>query len=122
MNATAEQLSRGAAVVGHFINGAYVEDAGRRLPVTNPATGAVQREVALASKETVNTAIAAASEAFPQWRDTPPQRRAQVMFRYRELLQQNAQAIAAAITEEHGKVLDDAMGEFQRGVEVVEYA
>ncbi|MEM9531505.1 MAG: CoA-acylating methylmalonate-semialdehyde dehydrogenase [Pseudomonadota bacterium] len=92
------------------------------MPVTNPATGAVQREVALASKETVNTAIAAASNAFPQWRDTPPQRRAQVMFRYRELLQQNAPTIAAAITEEHGKVLDDALGEFQRGVEVVEYA
>jgi malonate-semialdehyde dehydrogenase (acetylating)/methylmalonate-semialdehyde dehydrogenase len=107
---------------GHFINGAVVADTARTQPVFNPATGQVVRQVALASKATVEQAIAAAAAAFPAWRDTPPLKRARIMFRFKELLEQNASAIAALITEEHGKVLDDALGEFQRGVEVVEYA
>ncbi|MBP8926613.1 MAG: CoA-acylating methylmalonate-semialdehyde dehydrogenase [Pseudomonadales bacterium] len=107
---------------GHFINGVPVADDARTQPVFNPATGQVVRHVALASKATVEQAIAAAEAAFPAWRDTPPLKRARIMFRFRELLDQNAAAVAALITEEHGKVLDDALGEFQRGVEVVEYA
>ncbi|MBK7169106.1 MAG: CoA-acylating methylmalonate-semialdehyde dehydrogenase [Gammaproteobacteria bacterium] len=108
--------------LGHFINGVAVADTARSQPVFNPATGQVVRHVALASKTTVEQAIAAAEAAFPAWRDTPPLKRARVMFRFRELLDQNADAVAALITEEHGKVLDDALGEFLRGVEVVEYA
>jgi malonate-semialdehyde dehydrogenase (acetylating)/methylmalonate-semialdehyde dehydrogenase len=108
--------------LGHFINGAPVADNARTQPVFNPATGQPVREVALASKQTVETAIAAAAAAFPAWRDTPPLKRARIMFRFKELLEQNASRISALITEEHGKVLDDALGEFQRGVEVVEYA
>ncbi len=111
-----------ANVVGHFINGADVADDNRPEPVTNPATGQVTRHVAMASKQTVENAIAAAEAAFPAWRDTPPAKRARIMFRFKQLLEEHAAEIAAAITDEHGKVLDDAMGEFGRGVEVVDYA
>jgi malonate-semialdehyde dehydrogenase (acetylating)/methylmalonate-semialdehyde dehydrogenase len=76
----------------------------------------------MASRQTVENAIAAAEAAFPAWRDTPPIKRARIMFRFKQLLEENADEVVAAITNEHGKVLDDAMGEFIRGVEVVEYA
>jgi malonate-semialdehyde dehydrogenase (acetylating)/methylmalonate-semialdehyde dehydrogenase len=108
--------------VGHFINGRRVADSNRTQDVFNPATGRVARQVALASQATVEEAISAAEAAYPAWRDTPPLKRARIMFRFKELLEQNADAISALITEEHGKVLHDALGEFQRGVEVVEYA
>jgi malonate-semialdehyde dehydrogenase (acetylating)/methylmalonate-semialdehyde dehydrogenase len=76
----------------------------------------------MASQATVEDAISAAEAAFPAWRDTPPAKRARIMFRFKQLLEENADEIAAAITDEHGKVFDDAMGEFGRGVEVVDYA
>ena len=122
MNATPASSIDTASIVGHFIGGQEVADDNRPLPVTNPATGQVIRHVAMASQATVESAIAAAEAAFPAWRDTPPAKRARIMFRFKQLLEENADAIAAAITEEHGKVLDDAMGEFGRGVEVVDYA
>ena len=122
MNATPASNIDAASVLGHFINGQEVADDNRPLPITNPATGQVIRHVAMASKATVEQAIAAADAAFPAWRDTPPAKRARIMFRFKQLLEENADEIAAAITEEHGKVLDDAMGEFGRGVEVVDYA
>jgi acyl-CoA reductase-like NAD-dependent aldehyde dehydrogenase len=111
-----------ANIVGHFINGQDVADTNRPEPVMNPATGEVSRHVAMASQATVENAIAAAEAAFPEWRDAPPAKRARVMFRFKQLLEEHADEIVAAITNEHGKVLDDAMGEFIRGVEVVEYA
>jgi malonate-semialdehyde dehydrogenase (acetylating)/methylmalonate-semialdehyde dehydrogenase len=109
-------------VVGHYINGRTVTDQGRSQDVFNPATGRAVRQVALAGKATVEEAIAAAEAAFPAWRDTPAIKRARIMFRFKELLEANAERIVALITEEHGKVLHDAHGEFMRGVEVVEYA
>ena len=109
-------------ILGHFINNADVADDNRPAPVYNPATGAQTKQVAMASKATVEDAIAAAQAAFPAWRDTPPAKRARIMFRFKQLLEEHANEIAAAITDEHGKVLDDAMGEFGRGVEVVDYA
>lgn len=108
--------------IGHFINGEIVNDDQRAQPVYNPATGETQRQVALASRATVERAIAAAEAAFPAWRETPPLKRAQVMFCYKQLLEQHAGEICGLITDEHGKVLDDAMGELMRGIEVVEYA
>ena len=108
--------------IGHFINGVDVADDNRPAPVYNPATGELARHVAMASKATVEEAIAAAEAAFGAWRDTPPAKRARIMFRFKQLLEENADEIAAAITDEHGKVFDDAMGEFGRGVEVVDYA
>ncbi len=92
------------------------------LPVSNPATGQIVREVATASREDVSAAVTAASAAFAGWRATTPLKRARVMFRYKDLLERNADRIVALITEEHGKVLDDARGELMRGIEVVEYA
>ncbi len=122
MNARPAENIDAANVVGHFINGADVADANRPAPVTNPATGEVTKYVAMASRQTVEDAIAAAAAAFPAWRNTPPAKRAKVMFKFKALLEEHADEIVAAITSEHGKVLDDAMGEFQRGVEIVDYA
>ncbi len=111
-----------SSIVGHFINGRLVEDSSRTQEVFNPASGRAVRQVALASRATVESAIAAAEAAFPEWRNTPPLKRARIMFRFKELLEQNQDKVAALITDEHGKVLHDALGEFQRGIEVVEYA
>lgn len=108
--------------VGHLINGQIVNDAARLQDVYNPSTGEVSKQVALAAKTTVEQAIAAAEAAFPEWRNTPPIKRARIMFRFKELLEQNAERIAQMIGEEHGKIAHDALGELQRGIENVEYA
>jgi malonate-semialdehyde dehydrogenase (acetylating)/methylmalonate-semialdehyde dehydrogenase len=122
MNTEAATSLETSEVVGHFINGRHIAGEGRSQDVYNPASGEVVRQVALAAKSTVEDAIASAEAAFPAWRDTPPIKRARIMFRFKELLEQHADEVVALISEEHGKVLNDAMGEFQRGVEVVEYA
>jgi malonate-semialdehyde dehydrogenase (acetylating)/methylmalonate-semialdehyde dehydrogenase len=109
-------------VVGHFINGKTVADSDRTQNVFNPATGVVERQVALASKATVSQAIASAEAAFPAWRNTPPLKRARVMFNFKQLLEQNSERLIQLLTNEHGKVLDDARGELIRGIEVVEFA
>jgi malonate-semialdehyde dehydrogenase (acetylating)/methylmalonate-semialdehyde dehydrogenase len=90
--------------------------------VYNPSTGAVSKQVALASKNTVEQAITAAQAAYPAWRNTPAIKRARVMFKFKDLLEQNADKICALIGEEHGKICHDAAGELQRGIENVEYA
>ncbi|MDE2371515.1 MAG: CoA-acylating methylmalonate-semialdehyde dehydrogenase [Burkholderiales bacterium] len=109
-------------IVGHFIAGEHSRGGDRSQPVYDPATGAASRRVELADRATVERAIAAAQAAFPAWRDTPPLKRARVMSRLKTLLEANADRIAALITAEHGKVLPDAHGELQRGIENVEYA
>ncbi|MEG2577224.1 MAG: CoA-acylating methylmalonate-semialdehyde dehydrogenase [Glutamicibacter sp.] len=97
--------------------GRYDDRTGK---IYNPATGEVTRQVALASKATTEHAIAAAAEAFPKWRDTSLARRTAIMFNFRQLLAERKGELAAIITAEHGKVLDDALGEVARGLEVVE--
>jgi len=109
-------------VVGHLIDGEMVNDSARTQDVFNPATGLAEKKVALASKETMEDAIAAAEAAFPEWRNTPPIKRARVMFRFKQLLEENADTICKMIGEEHGKISHDAAGELQRGIENVEYA
>ncbi|MCZ9880295.1 CoA-acylating methylmalonate-semialdehyde dehydrogenase [Arthrobacter sp. B2a2-09] len=109
-------------ITEHWINGRYFPAAGRTAPVTNPATGKVLGEVALATEDESNAAIAAATAAFPAWRDTSLTRRTQILFAFRELLNARKGEVAAIITSEHGKVLDDALGEVTRGQEVVEFA
>jgi len=109
-------------LVGHLINGEQSTEASRTQDVYNPSTGIVSKQVALASKLTTEQAIAAAQAAYPAWRDTPPAKRARVMFRFKALLEENAEKICALIGEEHGKIVHDAMGELQRGIENVEYA
>ncbi len=108
--------------IGHMINGLTVDDNARTQDVFNPSTGEVTKQVSLASKETVEQAIEAAQAAFPGWRNTPVVKRARVMFKFKQLLEDNAEKICELIGEEHGKISHDAMGELQRGIENVEYA
>nr|WP_286130881.1 CoA-acylating methylmalonate-semialdehyde dehydrogenase [Azoarcus sp. CIB] len=116
------ETARKMETLGHYIAGARVTDDNRTQPVFNPALGHAVRQVAMASKATVEQAIAAAAAAFPAWRKTPPLKRARVLFKFKELLERNADRVVAAIVEEHGKVWEDAHGELARGIEVVEYA
>jgi malonate-semialdehyde dehydrogenase (acetylating)/methylmalonate-semialdehyde dehydrogenase len=109
-------------IVQHVIGGRRSNGGGRFGEVFNPATGAVARKVAMASRAEVDAAVRAASAALPEWAATTPLSRARVMFRFRELLEANAQELAGIITAEHGKVLSDAAGEVTRGLEVVEFA
>ena len=112
-----------AQIVQHWCDGkAFAGDSTATAPVTNPATGIVTAEVALASDADARTVIAAAADAFPAWRDTSLAKRTAVLFRFRELLNERKQELAAIITAEHGKVLSDALGEISRGQEVVEFA
>jgi malonate-semialdehyde dehydrogenase (acetylating)/methylmalonate-semialdehyde dehydrogenase len=109
--------------INHFIGGQEVAGkSGRSADVFNPATGEVQAKVALASKAELDAAVKVAAEAFPKWAGTPPLTRARIMFKFKQLADEHADEIAAAITAEHGKVLSDAKGELIRGLEVVEFA
>ncbi|ATJ83661.1 CoA-acylating methylmalonate-semialdehyde dehydrogenase [Halomonas beimenensis] len=109
--------------IQHYINGQLADgDSGRTQEVFNPATGRVSGRVALASRADVDAAVAAAEAAFPAWADTPPIRRARVMFRFLELLNAHKDELARAITREHGKVFTDAQGEVARGIDIVEFA
>ncbi|WP_299511422.1 aldehyde dehydrogenase family protein, partial [uncultured Limnohabitans sp.] len=109
--------------IGHFIGGQVAAGtSGRSQPVTNPATGAVTGNVALANSAEVVKAVAAAQAAFPAWADTPPLRRARVMFKFLELLNLHKDELAHMITAEHGKVFTDAQGEVSRGIDIVEFA
>ena len=110
-------------IIQHSIGGTLPDGHGtRRSDVFDPTTGRVARQVALGDERDVDDAVRAARAAFPGWAATPPLLRARVMFRFRDLLDRNAKALAAIITSEHGKVLSDALGEVTRGMEVVEYA
>jgi malonate-semialdehyde dehydrogenase (acetylating)/methylmalonate-semialdehyde dehydrogenase len=111
------------AVVSHYVGGkAFAGSSTRTAPVYDPALGTISKEVALASAADLDKAVAVASAAFPAWRDLSVAKRQSVMFRFRELLEAKKSELAALITAEHGKVLSDAMGEIQRGQEVVEFA
>ncbi len=109
--------------LGHYIDGKPAAGgSGRSAPVYNPALGVAATEVALASAAETRQAIASARAAFAEWSDTPALRRARVMFKFRDLIEQHAGELAAIITREHGKVLADARGEVTRGLEIVEFA
>src|SRR5215472_1612504 len=108
--------------IGHFLNGRAVAGNGATGDVFNPATGELTGKVAMGGAAEVDAAVKAAMAAWPGWAATPPLRRARVMFKFKETLERNARRIAAIITAEHGKLLSDAEGEVQRGIEVVEFA
>jgi malonate-semialdehyde dehydrogenase (acetylating) / methylmalonate-semialdehyde dehydrogenase len=109
--------------IQHWIDGAQTKGSSTRsAPVFDPATGAQQAEVMLAESGDVDRAVAAAASAFEEWGDISISRRTRVLFAFRELVNRRQDELAAAITSEHGKVLSDALGEVQRGLEVVEFA
>ncbi len=109
--------------IDHWIAGKPTPGNGeRRGRVWNPATGEQQAEVVLAAREDVDTAVAAAADAFATWSQASLSQRTKVLFAFRELVNANIGRIAEAITDEHGKVVSDARGEVQRGLEVVEFA
>ncbi|WP_345814857.1 CoA-acylating methylmalonate-semialdehyde dehydrogenase [Paraburkholderia sp. PREW-6R] len=123
MNAVNEQANLSVKQLGHYIGGAPVApQSGRFKDVFNPATGKVTGSVALASVDEVNAAVQAARAAFPAWSETAPIKRARILFRFKELLNQHHDELAMLITREHGKVFTDAQGEVVRGIEVVEFA
>jgi len=120
---TSHQLKQEQRLICHYIGGKQVAGGGDRIgDVFNPATGKVQAQVPFATRDEVGLAIAAAAQAFPAWSATPPLRRARVMFKFKELLEQHTDELARAITLEHGKTISDARGEVIRGIEVVEFA
>jgi malonate-semialdehyde dehydrogenase (acetylating) / methylmalonate-semialdehyde dehydrogenase len=107
----------------HWIGGSLVESkSGRSGIVWNPATGEEQTRVDFADAAEVDAAVASAKSAFPEWRATALSRRAEIMFRFRELVDANRRQIAGLISAEHGKTIPDAMGEVARGIENIEFA
>ncbi|NDB43023.1 MAG: CoA-acylating methylmalonate-semialdehyde dehydrogenase [Betaproteobacteria bacterium] len=109
--------------IAHYMSGQQTAGTSTRAQdVFNPATGAVTGRVSLANVNDVHQAVASAQAAFPAWADTPPLRRARVMFKFLELLNQHRDTLAHMITAEHGKVFTDAQGEVTRGIDIVEFA
>ncbi|QZH74290.1 MAG: CoA-acylating methylmalonate-semialdehyde dehydrogenase [Erythrobacter sp.] len=109
--------------IDHFIaGGAGSGGTGRTHKVWNPSTGEVQAEVVLGDAALLDLAVAKAKEVQPAWAATNPQRRARVMFNFKRLLEENMQDLAELLASEHGKVVDDAKGDIQRGLEVIEFA
>ncbi|CAM2155651.1 Malonate-semialdehyde dehydrogenase [Pararobbsia alpina] len=107
----------------HFINGQHVAGtSGRFNDVYDPALGQLSGRVPVASAAEVDTAVAAAQAAFVTWSETPPLKRARLMFKFKELLESHLDEIAELITRDHGKLLSDAKGEVIRGIEIVEFA
>jgi malonate-semialdehyde dehydrogenase (acetylating)/methylmalonate-semialdehyde dehydrogenase len=110
-------------LVQHWIGGKSHDGTPERVgDVYNPATGAVTKQVAFAGPEVVDEAVMVANEAVANWRETSVTKRAGVLFRYRDIIVSHREELARIITEEHGKVHSDALGEVQRGLEVVEFA
>jgi len=109
--------------VYNFINGKQVASKGTKAwPIYNPATGQQIRQVFMSTADEVNEAIEVAEKAFPTWSRTSPLRRARIIFKFKELLEREFDSLARLITEEHGKVYSDSIGELTRGLEVVEFA
>src|SRR3954454_9486126 len=108
--------------IDHFIGGGAYASGERQGDVFDPNNGGVQARVRLGSAAALEHAVAAAREALPAWMATNPQRRARVMFKFKELVERNMEDLALLLASEHGKVVADARGDVQRGLEVIEYA
>ncbi len=108
--------------IDHFMVGGPNTAAARKHQVWNPSTGEIQAEVALGDAALLEKAVATAKEVQPAWAATNPQKRARVMFKFKELIEANMQELAELLSSEHGKVIDDAKGDVQRGLEVIEFA
>ena len=107
----------------HFVNGNSVNGtSGRTQPIYNPSLGSVSGSVSLATAAEVDTAVQSAANALGEWSSMNPQRRARVLFNFKALVEANADELALLIAEEHGKVIADAHGDIQRGLDVIEFA
>ena len=109
-------------VIENAVAGKRYVSSGRRVPVFNPATGEVSAELPLSTLSELNDAVASAKKAQVAWGNTPPMKRARVMFKFKALLDQYADDLAREISREHGKVHDDALGEVARGIDCVDFA
>src|SRR4051812_26082181 len=109
--------------IDNAIGGKLIRSTSQRTqPVFNPATGEATATLPLSTLDEINSAVAAAKQAFPAWAATTPMKRARVMFKFKELLEKHADELAREISREHGKVHDDAMGELARGIDCVDFA
>jgi len=110
-------------IIQNAIAGKLIQSLSTRTQqVFNPATGEPSATLPLSTLDEVNAAVAAAKAALPAWANTTPMKRARVMFKFKELLEKHADELATLISNEHGKVHDDAMGELARGIDCVDYA
>src|SRR5205809_2524313 len=109
-------------MIANLIAGHWCQPHTPVLPVYNPATEEVLDEVPLSGPAEVTQAVAAAAEAYVGWSQTPVMERTRLMFRYKALLEEHAEELAALVTRHHGKTLDEARGEVRRGIEVVDFA
>lgn len=105
-----------------LIGGSWRDSQARTERVLNPAYGTVLAHVPLCAEEEIRAAVEAGTGAFPAWRDMPVTQRVQVLFRFKQLLEQNFDELARTVVQENGKTMDDARGEVRRGIEVVEFA
>ncbi|MEA2610777.1 MAG: malonate-semialdehyde dehydrogenase (acetylating) / methylmalonate-semialdehyde dehydrogenase, partial [Chloroflexota bacterium] len=120
---TAREVASTPGRVSHWIGGRLTAGtSGREGPVYDPATGALTKHVDLASAEEVAAAVAAAKAAFPAWRATSISKRTDIMFKIRNLVETHRVELAGLLTDEHGKVPSDALGEIARGIENLEFA
>lgn len=120
---TNERDKKDTTVLQNFINGAWENSSSNQtLNVPNPATNELLTKVPVSTREDVNSAVAAAKEAFNKWKKVPVPKRARILFKYHSLLSDNHEALAKLIVLENGKAYKEAHGEVQRGIECVEFA
>lgn len=117
-----EEPIKSVKTIKNYIGGEWVDSKGEIVDVVNPATCKTIAKVPVSTKEEIDAAVAAASEAFPDWRRTTPLARSRILFRLKELLEENFEEVSRIQTQEHGKTIDESRGETRRGIENVEVA
>ena len=115
-----EEMIKEVKTIKNYIGGEWVESKGELVDVINPATCKIIARVPISTKEEINAAVAAAKEAFPDWRRTTPLARSRILFRFKDLLEENFEEVSRIQTQEHGKTIDESRGETRRGIENVE--
>jgi malonate-semialdehyde dehydrogenase (acetylating)/methylmalonate-semialdehyde dehydrogenase len=120
--AVLEEPIKGVPLVKNYIDGEWVESKGEIIDVVNPVTCEPIAKVGISTKEEIDAAVAAAKEAYPDWRQTPAVTRARYLFRLLQLLEENFEHVSRVQTQEHGKTIDESRGETRRGIENVEVA
>jgi len=117
-----EEPIKSVKTIKNYINGEWVESKGKIVDVVNPANCKTIAQVPISTKEELDDAVAAAKEAFPDWRRTTPLARSRLLFRLKELVEENFEEVSRIQTQEHGKTIDESRGETRRGIENVEVA